>query len=101
MIGELLWAHPEWWCVALSVAGYLAPWLAGGAVAAWLREVTAARADATASLAFALAALWVLAPPRARALVACHRTVPLSPGGWRADYDCLRFGGAIGSACVV
>jgi hypothetical protein len=55
---------------------------------------------AAAALCFAVMAVWRLTPMHARALAACHRTLPLAPLGWQADRDCLRFGSAIGRACV-
>lgn len=51
--------------------------------------------------AFGAAALWQLLPLKRRALAACHGTVPLAPRGWRADRDCVRYGWAIGTRCVV
>jgi predicted metal-binding membrane protein len=87
---------------ALFVLGYLAPWAALGAAVAWLRSASwpAAHADAAAAAAFALAALWTLTAARRRALVACHRTVPLAPTGWRADRDCVGYGARVGAACA-
>jgi predicted metal-binding membrane protein len=43
---------------------------------------------------------WELAPIKRRRLRRGHRTVSLSPRGWRADSDCLRYGVTTGLACV-
>jgi hypothetical protein len=48
---------------------------------------------------FAIAALWELSPAKRRALSLCHRTIPLRPTGWRADFDCLRYGALQGRSC--
>jgi predicted metal-binding membrane protein len=89
--------------VALFLAGYLGPWLLAGAIAlsaaVLVRQVTSA--STAASIAFLLAALWQMAPLKKQALLACHRTMPLAPRGWRADRDCLRYGTHVGLACVV
>ena len=53
-----------------------------------------------AGAAFAMAALWQLSPLKRRALSLCHRTIPLRPNGWRADWDCLRFGAIHARACI-
>lgn len=89
--------------VALFLAGYVGPWLLAGAIAlpaAVLLQRTASPAT-VASLAFMLAALWQMTPMKKRALLACHRTMPLAPRGWRADRDCLRYGARVGLECVV
>ena len=82
------------------LGGYFAPWLVLGMVAAGLREGSGTHTYAAPALGFVAAALWQLTPMHRQALTACHRTRPLAPVGWRADRDCLRFGGAIGVASV-
>lgn len=77
------------------LCGYVAVWMLAGIAA------MAAASVLTATVAVAIAFLWQLTPWKRRALVACHRTMPLAPEGWRADGDCLRCGWSIGSACVV
>jgi predicted metal-binding membrane protein len=52
------------------------------------------------ALGFAGAAGWQLTSRKKRALWSCHRTMPLSPDGWRADVDCIRYGWDIGQTCV-
>ena len=86
--------------IAGFLTGYLASWLVVGLLVARLRMEAWTHSDAAPALGFIAAALWLLTPAHRRALVACHRTQPLAPVGWRADHDCLRFGGTIGAACI-
>ena len=86
--------------IAGFLAGYFAPWLILGISAAALREASWTHTYAAAALGFVAAALRQRTPMHRRAVIACHRTHPLAPLGWRADLDCLRFGGMIGGACV-
>jgi predicted metal-binding membrane protein len=86
--------------VAGFVAGFLASWLGLGIIAAGLRELSSTHTYAATALAFTGAIFWQRSPMHQRALVACHRTMPLAPVGWRADRDCLRFGATIGYACI-
>lgn len=87
--------------IAGFLIGYMAPWLVLGGIAAALRQSAWAHSHLTAALAFAAATLWLRSPIHLRAEVACHRRLPLAPDGWQADRDCLRFGSAIGSSCVL
>jgi hypothetical protein len=86
--------------VGVFLLGYLAPWAALG-----LAEALASRLPLPRGLAgvagFVAAAVWMTTPVYARAVVACHRIVPLAPRGWRADADCLRFGASVGGACLL
>jgi hypothetical protein len=82
------------------LAGYLGPSLAAGMGAAFLCQGSWTHALAAPALGFAAAAAWMLLPGRRRVLIACHRRLPLAPTGWRADYDCLRYGVTIGGACL-
>jgi Predicted metal-binding integral membrane protein (DUF2182) len=86
--------------MAAFLAGYFAPWIVLGLPVITLHRWAWTHTHAAAAAAFALAAIWVAIPLRRHALVACHRTVPLAPVGWRADRDCLRYGCIIGGACV-
>jgi predicted metal-binding membrane protein len=72
--------------VVLAVLSAAPPWLAGKPFAA--------------ALLFLVAALWQFAPAKRRALRRCHRTIALSPTGWRADRDCARYGVQFGLSCV-
>ena len=94
-----LWARRHR-AIAGFLTGYFAPWLLLGMVTAGVREMSWTHTDAAAALGFLVAALWQLTPMHKRALMACHYRRPLAPAGWRADLDCLRFGGAISVACV-
>ena len=94
-----LWARRHR-AIAGFLAGYLAPWVLLGVAVAVLRQAAWTHTAAAAGLCFAVAAVWQQTPMYRRALAACHGTRPLAPVGWRADRDCLRFGGTIGVACV-
>jgi predicted metal-binding membrane protein len=52
------------------------------------------------TLALALAATWQLTRAKRRAVLACKRTVPLPPVGWRADLGCVRFAMAQALRCL-
>ena len=86
--------------VAGFLGGFFAAWLPLGLIAAALLQATWTRTYAAPALAFAAAALWQRTPAYRRALMACNRTRPLAPVGWRANWDCFRFGGMIGAAYV-
>lgn len=86
--------------VAGFLLGFFGPWLGLGIIAAWLREFPSTHSYAAAGLAFIGAVFWQRSRMHQQALVACHRTIPLAPVGWRADRDCLRFGATIGCACL-
>jgi predicted metal-binding membrane protein len=85
--------------------GYLAPWMMFGIAASLLvsglRAQTWLWPTASAALGFGAALLWQVTPVKRRALLACHRTLPIAPRGWRADRDCLRYGWMMGGACLV
>jgi predicted metal-binding membrane protein len=80
------------------LVGYLGLWAIPGIALAFVPFHPDARA---AAIAFAIAAVWQLTPWKRRALVWCHRTMPLAPRGWRADADCIRFGWLIGTRCFL
>jgi predicted metal-binding membrane protein len=94
-----LWARRHR-AIAGFLAGYFAPWVVLGIVAAALREGTWTHTYAAPAFGFAGAAVWQKTPMHRRALIACHVRLPLAPTGWTADRDCLRFGCTIGAACV-
>lgn len=50
--------------------------------------------------ALLLAAAWQITALKQRALMACHRTAPLAPHGWRATRDCVEYGVLTGLRCV-
>lgn len=80
------------------IAGYLGCWALVGAAVSLIPVHPGAR---TAAIAFAVAGAWQLTRWKRRALVACHRAVPLAPRGWRADVSCMRFGWSNGRSCVI
>ncbi len=86
--------------ILLFLIGFLLSWMPVGVGAAWLRTFDWSHDPLLVSGMFCLAALWVLAPVRRRALVFCHLTIPLAPSGWNADRDCLRFGLIVGMSCI-
>ena len=94
-----LWARRHR-AVAGFLAGYLAPWLVLGIAASVLLQSSRTHTYAAPALGFAVAALWQRTRAHKRAFIACHRTLPLAPLGWRAHRDCLLFGCTIGVACV-
>jgi len=81
--------------VAFFLGGYLACWAVVGVLATFIPMYVYAGA-----IAFAVAGAWQLTRQKRIALAGCHRTVPLAPFGWRADRDCTRYGGMIGTRCV-
>lgn len=83
--------------MALYLAGYAAPWLVYGAL---VMPVVATVPFAT-SLGLGVAAVWQLTPWKRLGLLACHRTEPLAPLGWRADQDCLRYGWNSARHCLL
>ncbi|HZS55270.1 MAG TPA: DUF2182 domain-containing protein [Bryobacteraceae bacterium] len=80
--------------------GYLGLWLAAGVLPAALRELPQTHTYMIPACLFAFAAWWFTTRTHKRALVACHRRLPLNPLGWHADRDCIRFGATIGFACI-
>ncbi len=89
--------------IAAFLAGMLARWLLVGLVALpALASVPAILFGVPKVVAAGLliAAAWQLAPIKRAALARCHRTIPLSAVGWRADRDCFRFGLTYGLNCL-
>lgn len=76
--------------------GYLAPWIVIG-IAISSIDIPYRFAPA---IAFAVAGAWQLTRFHGKALMSCHRSMPLAPRGWRADRDCVRYGWWIGTRCV-
>jgi predicted metal-binding membrane protein len=94
-----LWARRHV-AIGIFLVGFFALWLIPGIVAASLRQLKWAHPNWIAGTLFLFAALWHRLPIRLRGLEQCHRVEPLAPRGWRANADCLRFGGAIGVICI-
>jgi predicted metal-binding membrane protein len=99
----------RWWAMAVYVASYVAVWVLFGVLALGL--VWAVRSTGSWSTglgerqlvvgALVIATLWQLTRWKRRAVVACQRTVPLPPTGWRADYGCAHFGVRQAGRCVI
>jgi hypothetical protein len=89
-----------------AIAGWLLGYTAACLIPGLLLSIVvtallgAARSSAGfIALSIAAAAMWHVTTPRSRALMTCHRTQPLAPDGWRADFDCLRYGWTTGVSC--
>lgn len=99
-----LW-HRRHRAIGGFLMGYLGPWMVFGvavSVAVFeLRMQTGLEQAVAAPVGFGAAVLWQLTPTKHRAILACHRTLPIAPSGWRADRDCLRYGWVVGSSCLV
>jgi predicted metal-binding integral membrane protein DUF2182 len=93
--------------IATFLAGYLLPWAVCGIVLAVIGLVVPpqwqqnGRSPAGLAAALAVAAMWQSARAKRRALVACHESRPLAPGGWQAWRDCLLFGLIVSARCLV
>jgi predicted metal-binding membrane protein len=90
--------------IFLFTLGYLAVWMlagivAGGAIVS-LETQTWFRPAIVSAISFSLAAFWQFTATKRRALISCHRTIPLAPHGWRANADCLHYGWLIGGSCL-
>jgi len=90
--------------VAEFLVGSLAVWMLVGAallpVLLFSTSLAASHASAV-PIALSLAALWQLTPAKRRALQRCHRTTALAARGWHADRDCVLFGMAYATSCVI
>jgi predicted metal-binding membrane protein len=97
------------WAMAVYVASYLAVWVMFGVLT--LTLVWALRSTGSGSTgpddhqlvvgALTIATGWQLTTWKRRAVLACQRTVPLPPTGWRADYGCAHFGIRQAGRCVL
>ena len=82
--------------------GYIVVWAMAGLLWQSILVLTGWSPGLVASaIVFAAAAAWQITSAKRRSLRACHRSRPLSPIGWRADVDCLRYGLSHGAQCVV
>ena len=89
------------WCrrnraMVLFLGGYASLWLAYGLAAeAGLKLGKRSAPGAMTRLVcvcFVVAALWQVTAQKRKSLVGCHFTIPMAPYGWRADFDCCRYG---------
>jgi predicted metal-binding membrane protein len=97
---SLFWRRRR--ATAEFLAVFLALWIAfGAAVLGPLSGWGPAGSSYALATALALAAVWQLTPLKRRAMLACHRSRPLPPYGWRASAGVADFALHNGSACVV
>jgi predicted metal-binding membrane protein len=91
--------------IAGFLVGYVGTWMAFGVAASMIVAALGAEewrpAGVAAAAGFGIALLWQVTPVKRRAALACHRTMPLAPTGWRADRDCLRYGWVVGRSCLL
>jgi predicted metal-binding membrane protein len=89
--------------ILVFLLAFFLVWLVFGAAAVFV-QYTMARLTGVnrwGTAAFLVAAVWEFAPAKPRAITACERSIPLAPRGWRADRDCVRYGGRIAAYCIV
>jgi len=90
--------------IAGYLAGYVGVWALAGIPLAWAsaRFELPHRLDwmLGATIGLLVAAAWLLTPWKATAARMCHRTLPLSPLGWKADRDCVSYGWISGCGCA-
>jgi len=90
--------------IAGFILGYLGAWMIAGVLVCGATaglQLWELPGSFTTAAALAVAATWQFSSIKRRSLQSCHRTVPLAPHGWRADFDCFRYGGTICTACIV
>lgn len=84
------------------LVGYVAVWTLAGVLWQGILALTRwSPGPVACAIAFAVAAAWQITSAKRRSLKACHRSRPLRPYGWRADFDCLRYGWEHGTQCLV
>ena len=90
--------------IAGFVAGYSGAWVLAGLPLAWADSALHIRHridwSAGAAIALLVTGAWLVSPWKAAAARLCHQSSRLSPLGWRADLDCLRYGLIAGSRCA-
>jgi predicted metal-binding membrane protein len=92
------------WAMAVYIASYVAVWVLFGVLAlalVWVLRSTGPDERQLVVGALVIATLWQLTAWKRRAILACQRTVPLPPTGWRADYGCAHFGVRQAGRCVI
>jgi predicted metal-binding membrane protein len=90
--------------IGAFLTGYVGPWLLFGIIASVTCSVLEMQSwppSIVSEVGFGVALIWQITPAKRRSLLACHRTRPIAPTGWRADRDCLRYGWMVGSSCLV
>jgi predicted metal-binding membrane protein len=98
---QSLW-HRRHRAMAWFLLGYLAVWLAVGAVLVGVLVAIGAARPGPAVLAAALlaAAAWQVARPRRRVMRRCGALRPCAARGWQADRDCTDAGVRFGLRCT-
>lgn len=88
--------------MACFLLGYVAVWLAVGAVLIGVLVIAGRPQPGPAVLAIALlaAAAWQVSRPRRRTMRRCGALPPAAARGWRADRDCTQVGARIGLRCT-
>ena len=88
--------------VIAFLASYLLLWSLAGWVTVAVVTPLLGGLDSPLAVTAALlvAAAWQGTSFKQRALMACHRTAPLAPHGWRASRDCVHYGVLTGLRCV-
>ena len=88
--------------VIAFLASYLLLWSLAGWVTLAVVTPLLGGLDSPLAVTAALlvAAAWQGTSFKQRALMACHRTAPLAPHGWRASRDCIHYGVLTGLRCV-
>ncbi len=85
--------------------GYLSVWALAGAALSWTVIGLALPRQSGwmegAAIGFLVEAVWLISPWKQTAARMCHRTLPLSPAGWRADRDCWLYGWTAGYGCAL
>ena len=92
------------WAMVVYVASYVAVWVLFGVLALallWALRSTGPDERQLVVGVLVIATLWQLTAWKRRAVLACQRTVPLPPTGWRADYGCAHFGVRQAGRCVI
>jgi predicted metal-binding membrane protein len=97
------------WCrrhraIGIFLIGYISAWMVFGvAILAGIGKIESQLLSHSEwiALSFSVALLWQMTPIKRRAVMFCHQTRPLAPVGWPANRDCLRYGWATGSWCVI
>ena len=91
--------------IGTFLTGYTMSWLIFGTVASAayliLNMETWFSKPIISTVGFCVAILWQVMPVRRRSVLACHRTRPIAPTGWRAERDCLRYGWMVGTSCII
>ncbi len=90
--------------MALYALAYLAVWIVYGVLVVTVVALAIRGGASDRQLVvfmLAMATVWQLTRTKRRSVIACRRTVPLPPEGWRADVACMHFGVLQAWRCLV